>query len=602
MAESDVLQPTRSTEPFSNDTTDASSAPEQEFTQVAQTAPEPEPKTDPDAPDGTAPGNDAPPSPGVLDGANGPDGSPDAAGAAANDGGPDAAGAAANAGGPDGPGGFGAFGGAGSPDGGPGGFGAFGGPGGSGGFGGPGGPGPFAASGGPDPFGGPAGFGPGGPGGFGPGGPGGFGPGGPGPGGPGGFGPGGFGPGGPGFGPDVGFAFGPGAFGSDGFGPDPFGPDPFGLDPFGDDPFFNADDDGPGDDITFFTDAVTAFDEVFLGTTGADTFNGSAANTSYHFAAGAFPNSGGNDTIVDAGGTNQISFDGLDNVKITIAADSATPNKGIITHHTNVDGTSGTSTTIDFTNVSQFLFADQVVASLSSGFTAATATSGDANTAPSQGGDVLVFPGLSPSETGVVLAGSSTADTFTITDQMALVFGKGNADTFNINVGGNRILIGGITAQDNVDDGSNGGVAGDLIPDAFINSFSYAALSDGAGSWLTGTGNGLNIVLFGDAAEAGGDAFVADKSGTGSNLSDIMFDVGSITGSSNDDTITVNSGGFATINGGGGADIIQLQLGAVANVVDGGAGNDTITGSTADNTIFGGAGNDVLFGGGGNDP
>lgn len=346
---------------------------------------------------------------------------------------------------------------------------------------------------------------------------------------------------------------------------------------------------------------MTTFDEVYLGTTGVDTFNGSASDTSYHFAAEAFPSTGGNDTIVDAGGTNQISFDGLDNVKITVTMDSVTPNKGSITHHTSFDGISGTSSTIDFENVSQYLFSDQVVASLASGFTIASAATGNADTAPSQEGDVVVMPGLSPGETGVVMAGSSTDDTFNITDQMAMVFGKGGADTFNVNVGGNRIMIGGITTQDNVDDGSNGGVANDLIPDAYINTLSYASLSDGAGDWLTGTGNGLNIVMFGEFDEPGGSAFVADKSGFGANLADMMWDAGAVTGSANDDTITVKGGGFATIAGGAGDDTILLQLGAVAGIVDGGAGADTIIGSTANNTIFGGAGNDAMFGGGGND-
>jgi Ca2+-binding RTX toxin-like protein len=116
------------------------------------------------------------------------------------------------------------------------------------------------------------------------------------------------------------------------------------------------------------------------------------------------------------------------------------------------------------------------------------------------------------------------------------------------------------------------------------------------------------------------------ESSPGSGVGDAAADNVTVNGTSGDD-VAVVVGGVAgvtvaglsaqvdltgvegaldtlTINGGGGADIIDassLAPGAVRLVVYGGEGDDVIIGSDGDDYLYGGAGNDVIVGGLGND-
>lgn len=71
-----------------------------------------------------------------------------------------------------------------------------------------------------------------------------------------------------------------------------------------------------------------------------------------------------------------------------------------------------------------------------------------------------------------------------------------------------------------------------------------------------------------------------------------------IDGGAGDDTILAGAGGD-TITGGAGNDLIDGDTGE--DVIDGGAGNDTITAGTGDDIVTGGAGADVITGGAGAD-
>jgi Ca2+-binding RTX toxin-like protein len=116
------------------------------------------------------------------------------------------------------------------------------------------------------------------------------------------------------------------------------------------------------------------------------------------------------------------------------------------------------------------------------------------------------------------------------------------------------------------------------------------------------------------------------ESSPGSGVGDVAADNVTVNGTSGDD-VAVVVGGVAgvtvaglsaqvditgvegaldtlTINGGGGADVIDassLAAGAVRLVVYGGEGDDVIIGSDGDDYLYGGAGNDVIVGGLGND-
>jgi Ca2+-binding RTX toxin-like protein len=497
------------------------------------------------------------------------------------------------------------------------------GPGGPGGPAGPGGPGP----GGPGPeaaFGGFGGFGGPGPGG-GFGGPGGgFGGGPEGPIGPGGPIGGPFGPG-PGdiFGPAFGPAFGPGP-GAFGFGADAFGFIGGGLEFFAAQNVFFAGGllPGGGDFLaagdTFIVDTTTAtiisggepitsaFDEVISTfTTGSDTVTGGAGNTNFYIPNA---NVGGSDTVDGAGGVNQLSFDSLDNKKFTVFADATTPNAGSIT----IDAFSPSSSlgSIVFTNLQQFLFADGAAPQLSTGFQSGTASNQSTLLSSSQTSnspadtlntDVIVLPTLSPSEVGVVVAGTSGADSIVLSTTAfstsrldgAIVFGKGGGDTIDVRFAGDALLIGGVGTSDNEDlSGSDG------IIDAHINTFTYANLTLPTGA------TGLQVFLKGSSDSSdplGGDALVKDNASV-ATLFNNLWDVGAFVGSTGNDSIAISSGsvgvgGWSSIDGGGGNDSINVNSStAKIGSILGGAGDDSfdlaagLTYSSTINAVDGGAG------------
>jgi Ca2+-binding RTX toxin-like protein len=260
----------------------------------------------------------------------------------------------------------------------------------------------------------------------------------------------------------------------------------------------------------------------------------------------------------------------------------------------NTADTGNTSSTITFSGVNQFLLSDISVAALQDGYSDQT---GSGSYAPSNSaGDIVVMPTLSAGEVGYAFAGTSGADTFNLTigtssgdldpaTDGVVAFGNGGNDIFNI----------------------NSPMSGLLIGDSGSNTFDYSNYKE-----ADNTTHGIVATLQGFSGETHVDGLVTSRFAS-SNLNNMIWDVGTFTGSAGNDQINLNGSGLVnnapTINGGGGNDLLTLAAGGQTVTVAGikaiaalGSGNDTITatGSVAA-TISGGGGNDTITGGSGND-
>ncbi len=125
----------------------------------------------------------------------------------------------------------------------------------------------------------------------------------------------------------------------------------------------------------------------------------------------------------------------------------------------------------------------------------------------------------------------------------------------------------------------------------------------GGGDNIDGGGGGDS--LFGEAGDDLIDGGVGALLIDGGDGADILFS--DLTGSSplltilggpGDDRI---SGSAASVSGGAGSDLIDLDGSGVAARIDGGEGADQITGGSATDTIAGGTGDDTITGGAGRD-
>ena len=281
-----------------------------------------------------------------------------------------------------------------------------------------------------------------------------------------------------------------------------------------------------------------------------------------------------------------MSFDELNDIRIKVEITS-TPGNGTVTLYSDGFSDTGTNATISFDNITQYLFSD--TSALSGEFHNESGVDPSQQTAAptSEAGDVIVLPSLAASETGYVVAGTSSGETITFADSAsgAIIFGKGGGDTFRVDSLGDHLIIGGITATDNVDDGSGGGTSGDGIPDAGINVFDYSLLN---GSDFTSTGSvgsgfndgtlGVRALLGGFPGEAGGEGLIRENVSDAANsrLFDEVWDVGSFIGSALNDTVQASSGGFNTIDLRAGNDTINLQGTSKVSTLIGGVGTDTL--------------------------
>ncbi|MBF0246877.1 MAG: FecR domain-containing protein [Alphaproteobacteria bacterium] len=309
------------------------------------------------------------------------------------------------------------------------------------------------------------------------------------------------------------------------------------------------------------------FAETITAKNGGGTLSGGGGNTNFYFPwASLHGGSGGTYTVTDAGGTNQISLDGMNVVYFQVQASTAT--SGTITVYASHDGTGSVWGTVNYSNVSQFLLSNAVVSSFSST---------DFQTAES--GTVLKLSGLQAGDYGYGMAGDDNANTFSITDSHVIVFGNGGADTFNISAGNGQVrILGGdgadtfnITTLSNFNKYTGG-------TDGSVDVFKFDAL---------GTPEALTATL------TGGNATVKNTANTKFND---LVNVGSLTTSTLGDTITVASGSYNTINASDGADTITLAAGTTVTTVQGGVGNDTITqaASSTTTTLQAGDGDDTV--------
>ncbi|OHC75061.1 MAG: hypothetical protein A3H92_03465, partial [Rhodospirillales bacterium RIFCSPLOWO2_02_FULL_58_16] len=202
---------------------------------------------------------------------------------------------------------------------------------------------------------------------------------------------------------------------------------------------------GGGEPINRLPLLPPSFEETLTGTVGDDTFHGAGIKTNFYFA---YDKLDGNDKITDSGGANQISFDGLNDIKFRLTA-SATPNAGTFDIWSGFNASIGSPSlsTIIFTDVGQYLFADTNGTGMQNRYTPQSAIDLQNATAA---GDIIVLPSLGLSEIGYVIVGTAGNDTITLNNLTtpdlagALVFGKGGADAITLGVGGQTITVSGV--------------------------------------------------------------------------------------------------------------------------------------------------------------
>ncbi|MBI3444316.1 MAG: hypothetical protein HY055_02870 [Magnetospirillum sp.] len=300
---------------------------------------------------------------------------------------------------------------------------------------------------------------------------------------------------------------------------------------------------------------VTSFSEAFTSTTGSDTFTGGAGNTSFYFPQAKF---GGTDSIDGGAGTNQVAFDGLNNVAIHISATIGATVGGDVDIRQGFDySANGTHLqTLHINNINQFLTSDTTVASLAQGFITVADDSTGSNSAPAAHGTIYVTQvqtgGGAQSAEVYIVAGTTGADTFTIDSthypnlDVFMAFGHGGGDTFNINdTAANHDIWGSPTAIDTVDYTGNADANANGLKDYL-----------GAG---TGTGGNAHTSL-----------------ANGGNWNDRLYDVDSITHSSAADTAYVQGGSWNILKMQGGNDHVYVESGASIVSLDGGNGTDSI--------------------------
>ena len=316
----------------------------------------------------------------------------------------------------------------------------------------------------------------------------------------------------------------------------------------------------------------TDFSETLVAVNGGGSLAGGAGSTNFYFPWATLKDgSGGTYTITDAGGTNQISFDGMDVVYFDVEAYSST--SGLISVYQDHATATNPFGTISYSGISQFLLSDVTVTSFST-----------ANFTTSASGDVVKLSALEAGQHGYGMAGDANANTFTISAGDFIAFGKGGDDIFNLNTTGSGDVLGGTGADTfNVKDTGNhlnlkgGG-------DSSADTFDYSAMNTPAS---------LYVYMYST------NTLVQDVAlnSTTSYVHGLDFDSTDVfTGSSANDFIHVYAGSFGTINASGGDDTLTVNTGATVSALNGTSGTNTITlnsGATV-GTVTGGSGVDVL--------
>ena len=336
----------------------------------------------------------------------------------------------------------------------------------------------------------------------------------------------------------------------------------------------------------------TDFSETLTAVNGGGTLSGSALSTNFYFPWATLKNgSGGTYTITDAGGTNQISFDGMDVVYFDVEAYSTT--SGLISVYKDHNTATNSFGTISYSGISQFLLSDVTVTSFST-----------ANFTTSASGDVVKLSALQAGQHGYGMAGDANANTFTISAGDFIAFGKGGDDIFNLNTTGSGDVLGG-TGADTFrvyKTGNHLNLKGG--GDSSADTFDYSTMSTPASLYVyMYSTNTLvqDVALNSTTAYIHGLDFDSTDVFTGSSANDFIHvysgSFGTINGNGGNDTFTVNTGATVTaLNGTSGNNTYTLTTGATVTTLTGGSGNDNITiNSTATaTTVSGGLGTNTL--------
>jgi Ca2+-binding RTX toxin-like protein len=147
------------------------------------------------------------------------------------------------------------------------------------------------------------------------------------------------------------------------------------------------------------------------------------------------------------------------------------------------------------------------------------------------------------------------------------------------------------------DAGADGGSIDVVSEQAVVSSITYAGqtynLTNGSVTVATTGGGQLRV-------ESDGDYTFTSAPGGGEGVADRFTYTVSDNGKTDTATVYLFSDDMRA-HGTGGNDLIDHAHGFKAEMIDAGAGNDTVYGGTGDDVIFGQAGNDLIYGGEGND-
>jgi len=325
------------------------------------------------------------------------------------------------------------------------------------------------------------------------------------------------------------------------------------------------------------TTVITDFQDVVTAVNGGGTLVGGTISTNFYFPWATLKGgAGGSYTVTDTLPTsttvNQISFDGMDDLKFTVTATSST--SGSMTLFKDFFTSSVSFGSVSYSGISQFLLSDVSVVSFSTT---------DFQTSAS--GNVLLLSGLSAGKTAVGYAGrDGVADTITISgSDDAVAFGKSGNDIFDLSSTGSGHLLGGDGADTFTINTYANGWSLNGGSDGSMDHFDYANL----------TSPSLYVYM------AGTTTYVLNTVQSGSPTISHALTLDSsdkFTGSAAADFIHINSGTFATVEGGGGNDTFTLASGTSVTTLAGTSGTNsyTINSGATVGTLVGGAGNDTV--------
>lgn len=314
-----------------------------------------------------------------------------------------------------------------------------------------------------------------------------------------------------------------------------------------------------GETINIKTDTdyvETDFQQTITAVNGGGSLVGGSANTNFYFPWATLESgAGGTYTVTDTGGTNQLSFDGMNNVEFFVSASTAT--SGTITVRTDPYGANEVFATVSYANISQFLLSDVTVSSFSTNNFTTTAS-----------GTVLKLAGLDAGKSAYGLALTDNNDTVTLNSiHDSVVFGKAGDDAFTITAEGSTRVLGGAGADHFIVQkwGSANGGGHDLVGGDGADHYDYS-------SWTSLPPLYVYITSTGTAVQD-----VASNASTNNRNAIEMTSLDTFTGGVGNDQIFITSGTVGTINGGDGNDTITVSSGATVSSVTGGIGTNTLT-------------------------